>query len=457
MTTITPSQKRLLSIFPIPFILFACATAPPATPVPPTEEKTEVPATEGPRIRSASDEKVVVTPEVFEEDLIRLQLQERSNSGYWKDKSFEEFERTVYKEPFEGGKYIVNGDTPIPNRKQLEEFFETRVKKPGGQLKGLIVHQEGGQDMVWNNAEKQNISYCVSRSFGSRYSKVVADMAAAGNAWEQVAAVNFMHMASHDNSCTANNQNVVFDVNPIDANGEFLARAFFPNEPRSGRNVLIEDSSFDLDPNGTLQLIGVLRHELGHTLGFRHEHTRPESGACFEDQNWRPLTNYDRFSVMHYPQCNGGGDRTLALTSIDKEGAACLYGAAPGFHPSLCPTSGDDEEPVSPGGSQTQTFVHQRVARQEQKSHGSFAVSPGTRFDVKMTGDGAMPGDPDLYVRFGQAPGLEAGTFACRPFLTGADETCALDVPAGQTQAFVMVRGFTAGVYNLTIVHTPGR
>ncbi len=68
MATIIPSRKRLLSIFQIPFILFACATAPPATPVPPTEEKTEVPATEGPRIRSASDEKVVVTPEVFEED-----------------------------------------------------------------------------------------------------------------------------------------------------------------------------------------------------------------------------------------------------------------------------------------------------------------------------------------------------------------------------------------------------
>ena len=68
-----------------------------------------------------------------------------------------------------------------------------------------------------------------------------------------------------------------------------------------------------------------------------------------------------------------------------------------------------------------------------------------------------MPGDPDLYVRFGQAPGLEAGEFACRPFLSNADESCALDVPAGQTQAFVMVRGFTAGAYNLTIVHTPGR
>lgn len=456
MATIAPSSKRLLSIFPISFILLACATAPPTAPVSPAEDTTGVPAREGPQIRSASGEKVVVTPEVIEEDLNRLQLRERNNSGYWKDKSFEEFERTVYKEPFEGGKYIVNGDTPIPNRKQLEEFFERRVKKPG-KLKGIIVHQEGGQDTVWNHAERQNITYCVSRSFGARYDQVVADMAAAGNAWEQVAGVNFMHMASHDHNCTANNQNVLFDVNPVNANGRYLARAFFPNEPRSGRNVLIEDSSFDLDPGGTLQLIGVLRHELGHTLGFRHEHTRSESGTCFEDRDWRPLTDYDRYSVMHYPQCNGGGDRTLSLTSLDKEGVACLYGAAPGFHPTLCPRSGDDEKPVSPCCPQIQTFFHQRVARQEQKSHGSFAVSPGTRFEAKKTGDGAVPGDPDLYVRFGQAPGLDAGKYACRPFLEGADESCALDVPAGQTQAFVMVRGYTAGAYNLTVKHTPGR
>jgi hypothetical protein len=62
-----------------------------------------------------------------------------------------------------------------------------------------------------------------------------------------------------------------------------------------------------------------------------------------------------------------------------------------------------------------------------------------------MTGSG----DPDLYVRFGAAPTLT--TFDCRPFQTGATETCTLTVPAGRTQAFLMVRGFRAGSFNLTI------
>ena len=72
-------------------------------------------------------------------------------------------------------------------------------------------------------------------------------------------------------------------------------------------------------------LTGVLRHELGHTIGFRHEHTRPESGTCFEDNNWRALTAYDSSSVMHYPQCNGTQNGDLVLTNLDKSGAHSLY------------------------------------------------------------------------------------------------------------------------------------
>ena len=130
----------------------------------------------------------------------------------------------------------------------------------------------------------------------------------------------------------------MFDIRPVDVEGQYLARAFFPNEERAERNLLIDESSFHLDADGALQLVGILRHELGHTLGWRHEHTRPESGTCFEDNNWRPLTDYDRFSVMHYPQCNGGADWSLKLTYLDKNGAACVYGAAPGFQvdPQIC-------------------------------------------------------------------------------------------------------------------------
>jgi len=292
-----------------------------------------------PAIRPAT-ERVQTTPAVIAEAIAAIEQNARQECALWEDRTFEAFEQSTYREPFEGGKYIVSGDMAIANREQLREFFESQIKQhpaeagPGA----LVVHRVEDQDAIWDADEKRQLTYCVSIRFGERYESVVADMQAATGAWEAAADVDFVHVISEDENCTAENSNVVFDIRPINVGGQYLARAFFPKDLRPERNILIDESSFELDPDGKLQLVGILRHELGHTLGWRHEHTRPESGACFEDNNWRPLTDYDDLSVMHYPQCNGGGDWSLTLTNMDKNGAACVYGPAPGFEidPKIC-------------------------------------------------------------------------------------------------------------------------
>ncbi len=338
--------------------------------------------------------------------------------------TWEQFLSVVYQEP-ETGLFIADGDTVFASEKHLREFYENNVKN--GQL---IVHTAGGADAKWSETQKLNLTYCVSSTFGSNYNRAVADMTAAANAWEAVGNVNFIHVTAQDSNCTASNANVLFDVRPVNSGGQYLARAFFPDSPRSSRNVLIDNTAFGNNPPWTLA--GILRHELGHTLGFRHEHTRPESGTCFEDSNWRALTTYDSASVMHYPQCNGSQTGDLVITTKDTQGIQALYGAPGG-------------NPPPPTGTPVTETRSGSVAQGGAVNYGPFSVVAGSAFKVTMTGSG----DPDLYVQFGAAP--TTTSYACRPYLGGAAESCNVTVPAGQTSAYIMVRGYTSGTFNLTI------
>ena len=65
--------------------------------------------------------------------------------------TFDEFEETVYREPFEGGKYIVDGDTTIASRKLLREFYEKRVNRRSWAPWRWRV---AGMDVKWNQQQK---------------------------------------------------------------------------------------------------------------------------------------------------------------------------------------------------------------------------------------------------------------------------------------------------------------
>jgi hypothetical protein len=389
----------------------------------------------------------------------------------WQGKTFEDFLATVTEEKCgDESKYIVNGDIPIYDIKHLREFFETKIQSPppppvtamvnGARrnVSALVVATTTGADeAIWNSEQKTQISYCVSNSFNSKHAQVVGDMARAAGAWERVADVKFVYQQQENGRCDASNNNVVFDVRPVNVDGRYYARAFFPNEPRAGRNVFIDLSALDLSPGEALTLEGVLRHELGHTLGFRHEHTRPEAGTCFEDNDFKPITSYDKFSVMHYPHCNGGADWELRLTARDKSGVACVYGKSATFVIDTALCTPRVVLPVPSDAPVTVNHTAQSVANEATQPYTALIAKPGSIIKFQMKGSGASPGDPDLYVNFGpQAPRIAPLRATCRPYLTGAAESCELTVPAAPlNKVQYMVNGYTAGSYDLAISYVP--
>jgi serralysin len=245
--------------------------------------------------------------------------------------TYDEYKARAYLEP-ETGLFIMNGDELIETEEAMMESYnnflqslsDAKLREEGYATveQGLIINTSGGADDKWTPSVAANLTYCVDNK-AAHYSALVTAMSSGAGAWEAAASgINFVHVSSEDGNCNSRNKNVVFNVREVVSN-QYLARAFFPSSSRRGREILVASSTFGNIKPWTPA--GVMRHELGHTVGFRHEHTRPESGTCFENNQWRALTPYDSASVMHYPQCNGSNNGDLVLTTLDKAGADAVY------------------------------------------------------------------------------------------------------------------------------------
>ena len=236
--------------------------------------------------------------------------------------SFQEFVASTFQDEDRG--YIVNGDEPATTQGALRQFYDRLVAQPDTDVDGLIVNRVNGQADKWSASQAMSLTYCVSTKFGADHSAIVNAMAGGSAQWEGASTkVNFVYVPTQDGSCTTRNSNVLFSVEPTKTT-QYIARAFFPSTSKSSRNVLVNARS--LYSAGSWTPSNIMAHELGHSLGFRHEHTRPEAGTCFEDNNWIALTPYDSASIMHYPQCNGSSD-DLSMTARDRDGIRALYGS----------------------------------------------------------------------------------------------------------------------------------
>ncbi len=222
------------------------------------------------------------------------------------------------------GSFIVEGDLALSEEELVDHLLGLA---PGSQSSGagelkLSIHN--GQMDFYAKPDRK-LTYAIDKaSFGddARYREITELMEQATGEWEAIApesGLDFVHVPEQDAAPAAGNVNFIVEFR--DAGGLFIARSFFPHDSGEDRKLTIDPTFY------TSQFIkkGVLLHELGHVLGYRHEHINGVPGCRREGGVFLTLTTEDPRSVMHY-FCGGGGSLDMTLSPLDKQGHAIVYG-----------------------------------------------------------------------------------------------------------------------------------
>lgn len=234
--------------------------------------------------------------------------------------------------PMVDGRYVVDGDVLMTERRirlllhtvEQEKTSSDTSRKDSPEL---IIDREG----VWP-VGKRELTYTLEKaSFtDAQRATVVQALADASREWVEACQpcdLTITHVADADWD------EVTFVVRAREMAATALA--FFPNDPPDMRQLLISPAFFAADQ--TFDRIGVMRHELGHILGYRHEHVRSASLACLiatsklDRASWLPIPGFEAIdirSVMHYP-CGGAGTNLLGLTDLDRAAHRVMYGDGP--------------------------------------------------------------------------------------------------------------------------------
>ncbi len=251
------------------------------------------------------------------------------------EKKNEQEEKLLQREKkitIDGVKYIiVEGDIPLTeeqynNYEEVKEQLESLKKNYNPALissVSLLGMVDDGKRLIrWDPQIARNLTYWIDKKSFSDSESITAGqikifMVYATSSWASVCGVSFQEVEGQ--------KEALFRVAFTKDNNEpgLMASAFFPDWPAERRTLWIYP---DFSRTG-YDMPGILRHELGHILGFRHEHIRIK-GLQFDEptDNLYGITPYDSKSVMHYFLPPYGGSKNGEITSLDAAGATFYYG-----------------------------------------------------------------------------------------------------------------------------------
>lgn len=220
--------------------------------------------------------------------------------------------------------WLVEGDIRIHGEDELYAYWEARYSS-SAEFRSVTMQYDDGTRM-WNPAEKFALTYCINTPEMDAAADDIHDwMTRATRDWEGAGDVNFIHRPELDGpGCTEGSGGVVFAVRAV-PEGNCEGNAFFPNEGSPSERVLWMEGPNTCTDDEALR---TLRHELGHILGFQHEHFHPEYQAgqptCSGlGGDLGVLAEYDPYSVMTYVACVGGPK--VYVSRRDHASATFLY------------------------------------------------------------------------------------------------------------------------------------
>ena len=195
--------------------------------------------------------------------------------------------------------YVLDGDMRLTRngvRAYFRQYVEDTKRPANGMLRAgefgvelNVMTDDAGVMVKWPVGQR-TLTYAVNRaSFPSteEYDFIVQALPEAVSAWTEACgcALTITHKPEFD--ATPDLSRVTFIVEFEPDEQRYLALGFYPSDPADQRYLYIMESYFT---NTTYDKLGMLRHELGHILGYRHAHIGRVPGCEYyeeTDTHWK--------------------------------------------------------------------------------------------------------------------------------------------------------------------------